>query len=76
MQVTASCRTPFPSWLLSNPLCMVLRRSLFCLLLSSAIDFYCSVERITGASGEPRVLIKFNGKHLPHIDQEQANDTS
>jgi cyanate lyase len=55
---------------------MVLRRSLFCLLLSSAIDFYCSVERITGASGEPRVLIKFNGKHLPHIDQEQANDTS
>jgi cyanate lyase len=37
--------------------------------IMSAIDFYCDVGTTTGKSGEKRVVITFNGKFLPHIEQ-------
>ena len=41
----------------------------------SAIDFYCDVGTTTGKHGEKRVVITFNGKFLPHIEQ-RAEDNS
>lgn len=38
--------------------------------IMSAIDFYCTVEKTKGAAGEDRVVIKFDGKFLPHIEQK------
>ncbi|CAM9756824.1 unnamed protein product, partial [Sphacelaria rigidula] len=35
----------------------------------SAIDFYVTVDKIKGSQGEDRVVITFNGKFLPHIEQ-------
>eukprot|EP00667_Euglena_gracilis_P014284 EG_transcript_14786 len=40
--------------------------------IMSAIDFYATVERVVGAYGEPRVLLTFNGKFLPHVEQQTA----
>jgi len=37
--------------------------------IMSAIDFYCDVGTTTGKLGEKRVVITFNGKFLPHIEQ-------
>jgi cyanate lyase len=37
---------------------------------------YLTVETIKGVSGEDRVVIKFNGMFLPHIQQLVENDTS
>eukprot|EP00904_Undaria_pinnatifida_P008165 jgi/Undpi1/4479/HiC_scaffold_17.g07833.m1 len=37
--------------------------------IMSAIDFYLTVDKIKGAQGEDRVVITFNGKFLPHIEQ-------
>lgn len=38
--------------------------------IMSAIDFYCDVGTTTGKHGEKRVVITFNGKFLPHIEQK------
>lgn len=35
----------------------------------SAIDFYCSVDKIKGADGKERVVVTFDGKYLPHTEQ-------
>lgn len=37
--------------------------------IMSAIDFYLDVGTTTGKHGEKRVVITFNGKFLPHIEQ-------
>ena len=37
--------------------------------IMSAIDFYCDVGTTTGKLGEKRVVITFNGKFLPFIEQ-------
>mmetsp|Transcript_8757 Transcript_8757/g.11028 ORF Transcript_8757/g.11028 Transcript_8757/m.11028 type:complete len:195 (+) Transcript_8757:63-647(+) len=42
--------------------------------IMSAIDFYCDVGTTTGKSGEKRVVITFNGKFLPHIEQVADNN--
>jgi cyanate lyase len=41
--------------------------------IMSAIDFYCDVGTTTGKHGEKRVVITFNGKFLPFIEQ-RADD--
>ena len=38
--------------------------------IMSAIDFYLDVGTTTGKHGEKRVVITFNGKFLPHIEQK------
>uniref|UniRef100_A0A452YDI3 Cyanate lyase C-terminal domain-containing protein n=1 Tax=Aegilops tauschii subsp. strangulata TaxID=200361 RepID=A0A452YDI3_AEGTS len=35
----------------------------------SAIDFYCSVDKIQGADGKDRVVVTFDGKYLPYTEQ-------
>jgi len=42
----------------------------------SAIDFYCDVGTTTGKHGEKRVVITFNGKFLPHIEQKKEDSIS
>ena len=37
--------------------------------IMSAIDFKLSVEKIKGDKGEARVVMTWNGKFLPHIEQ-------
>ncbi|KAG5178053.1 cyanate lyase C-terminal domain-containing protein [Tribonema minus] len=37
--------------------------------IMSAIDFSCSVDKAKGQHGEDRVVITFNGKFLPHVEQ-------
>jgi cyanate lyase len=37
--------------------------------IMSAIDFKLSVEKIKGDKGEDRVVMTWNGKFLPHIEQ-------
>ncbi|CAM9652788.1 unnamed protein product [Ascophyllum nodosum] len=37
--------------------------------IMSAIDVFVTVEKIKGSQGEDRVVITFNGKFLPHIEQ-------
>jgi cyanate lyase len=44
--------------------------------IMSAIDFYMTVKKVAGMSGEDRVVITFNGKFLPHVEQRVENDTS
>ena len=44
--------------------------------IMSAIDFYCDVGTTTGKSGEKRVVITFNGKFLPFIEQKASDNTS
>ncbi|VAH04176.1 unnamed protein product [Triticum turgidum subsp. durum] len=41
--------------------------------IMSAIDFYCSVDKIQGADGKDRVVVTFDGKYLPYTEQEQMN---
>ena len=38
--------------------------------IMSAIDFYLDVGTTTGKHGEKRVVITFNGKFLPFIEQD------
>lgn len=40
--------------------------------IMSAIDFYVTVDKIKGSQEEDRVVITFNGKFLPHIEQTAA----
>ena len=42
--------------------------------IMSAIDFYCDVGTTTGKNGEKRVVITFNGKFLPFIEQKAADN--
>ncbi len=42
----------------------------------SAIDMYMTVRTVEGKQGEKRVVVTFNGKFLPHIEQHAADDTS
>ena len=42
--------------------------------IMSAIDFYMDVGTTTGTLGEKRVVITFNGKFLPFIEQAAANN--
>ncbi|GAB4823727.1 hypothetical protein N2152v2_010773 [Parachlorella kessleri] len=44
--------------------------------IMSAIDFYCTVGKIKGAGGEDRVLLTFNGKFLPHVEQLAEKNTA
>ena len=44
--------------------------------IMSAIDFYCDVGTTTGVNGEKRVVITFNGKFLPHIEQKEEDNTA
>mmetsp|Transcript_14231 Transcript_14231/g.33230 ORF Transcript_14231/g.33230 Transcript_14231/m.33230 type:complete len:195 (+) Transcript_14231:67-651(+) len=44
--------------------------------IMSAIDFYCDVGTTTGKHGERRVVITFNGKFLPHIEQRSDDNTA
>ncbi|KAL5990402.1 hypothetical protein ACLOJK_011302 [Asimina triloba] len=37
--------------------------------IMSAIDFYCSVDKIQGVDGKDRVVVTFDGKYLPHTEQ-------
>ena len=43
--------------------------------IMSAIDFYCDIGTTIGKHGEKRVVITFNGKFLPFIEQK-AEDNS
>jgi len=42
--------------------------------IMSAIDFFLDVGTTTGAAGEKRVVITFNGKFLPFIEQQASNN--
>jgi cyanate lyase len=42
--------------------------------IMSAIDFYCDVGTTTGKHGEKRVVITFNGKFLPFIEQKNGDN--
>lgn len=44
--------------------------------IMSAIDFYCDVGTTTGKHGEKRVVITFNGKFLPFIEQKAADNSA
>ncbi|KAL8139610.1 hypothetical protein V2J09_005631 [Rumex salicifolius] len=37
--------------------------------IMSAIDFYCSVDKIKGVDGKDRVIVTLDGKYLPHTEQ-------
>ncbi|KFD59088.1 hypothetical protein M514_00251, partial [Trichuris suis] len=37
--------------------------------IMSAIDFQITMEEAVGSGGEKRVLVKLNGKFLPHVEQ-------
>lgn len=38
--------------------------------IMSAIDFFCSVDKVKGAHGEDRVVVTFDGKYLPHTEHK------
>lgn len=44
--------------------------------IMSAIDFYLDVGTTTGKQGEKRVVITFNGKFLPFIEQSSDDNTA
>ena len=44
--------------------------------IMSAIDFYFTVGSTVGKQGERRVVLTFNGKFLPHIEQNAADNTA
>ena len=39
------------------------------LVSMSAIDFYCSVDKVKGVDGKDRVVVTFDGKYLPYTEQ-------
>ncbi len=39
--------------------------------IMSAIDFRLSIQKVKGSQGEDRVLMTWNGKFLPHVEQTQ-----
>lgn len=42
----------------------------------SAIDFYCSVDKVKGADGKDRVVVTFDGKYLPYTEQVSCQFTA
>ncbi|XP_047964635.1 cyanate hydratase [Salvia hispanica] len=44
--------------------------------IMSAIDFYCSVDKVKGVDGKDRVVVTFDGKYLPHSEQITENMVS
>ncbi|XP_042027623.1 cyanate hydratase-like [Salvia splendens] len=44
--------------------------------IMSAIDFYCSVDKVKGVDGKDRVVLTFDGKYLPHTEQLTENMVS
>ncbi|KAK9283874.1 hypothetical protein L1049_012129 [Liquidambar formosana] len=44
--------------------------------IMSAIDFYCSVDKIKGVDGKDRVVVTFDGKYLPHTEQKSEHMVS
>ncbi|KAG8088746.1 hypothetical protein GUJ93_ZPchr0010g11101 [Zizania palustris] len=41
--------------------------------IMSAIDFYCSVDKVQGADGKDRVVVTFDGKYLPYSEQRSEH---
>ncbi|KAL8048230.1 hypothetical protein ABFX02_07G051200 [Erythranthe guttata] len=37
--------------------------------IMSAIDFYCSVDKVKGVDGKDRAVVTFDGKYLPYTEQ-------
>ncbi|CAA6673295.1 unnamed protein product [Spirodela intermedia] len=37
--------------------------------IMSAIDFFCSVDKVKGVDGKDRVVVTFDGKYLPYSEQ-------
>lgn len=46
-----------------------LTKSFFFICSMSAIDFFCSVDKVKGVDGKDRVVLTFDGKYLPHTEQ-------
>ncbi|KAK6929738.1 Cyanate lyase, C-terminal [Dillenia turbinata] len=44
--------------------------------IMSAIDFYCSVDKVKGVDGKDRVVVTFDGKYLPYTEQVTEHMTS
>ncbi|KAK4765891.1 hypothetical protein SAY87_007533 [Trapa incisa] len=44
--------------------------------IMSAIDFYCSVDKVKGVDGKDRVVVTFDGKYLPHTEQRSEDMVS
>ncbi|XP_051130328.1 cyanate hydratase [Andrographis paniculata] len=44
--------------------------------IMSAIDFYCSVDKVKGVDGKDRVVITFDGKYLPYTEQKTEHMAS
>ncbi|KAL3506172.1 hypothetical protein ACH5RR_031554 [Cinchona calisaya] len=41
--------------------------------IMSAIDFYCSVDKVKGVDGKERVVVTFDGKYLPYSEQKSEH---
>ncbi|KAE8667999.1 Cyanate hydratase [Hibiscus syriacus] len=44
--------------------------------IMSAIDFYCSVDKVSGVDGRERVVVTFDGKYLPYSEQKSEHMAS
>ncbi|XP_010264934.1 PREDICTED: cyanate hydratase [Nelumbo nucifera] len=44
--------------------------------IMSAIDFYCSVDKVKGMDGKDRVVVTFDGKYLPYTEQRSEDMAS
>ncbi|KAI3738903.1 hypothetical protein L2E82_29161 [Cichorium intybus] len=44
--------------------------------IMSAIDFFCSVDKVKGVDGKERVVVTFDGKYLPHTEQKAEHMVS
>ncbi|XVF62816.1 hypothetical protein PTKIN_Ptkin09bG0038900 [Pterospermum kingtungense] len=44
--------------------------------IMSAIDFYCSVDKVKGVDGKDRVAVRFDGKYLPYTEQKSEHMVS
>ncbi|KAL6292289.1 hypothetical protein ACE6H2_000431 [Prunus campanulata] len=44
--------------------------------IMSAIDFYCSVDKVKGVDGKDRIALVFDGKYLPHSEQKSEHMVS
>ncbi|KAL8158352.1 hypothetical protein AgCh_002878 [Apium graveolens] len=44
--------------------------------IMSAIDFYCSVDKVKGVDGKDRVVVTLDGKYLPYSEQKSEHMVS
>uniref|UniRef100_A0A5B7ATG3 Cyanate hydratase n=1 Tax=Davidia involucrata TaxID=16924 RepID=A0A5B7ATG3_DAVIN len=44
--------------------------------IMSAIDFYCSVDKVKGVDGKDRVVLTFDGKYLSYTEQKSEHMVS